>query len=296
MQEVLKQFYRKAAGDGCVQVQEIVQACSICGMSIDPNSASNLLVKLAGPDRRLTEHEFAAGLARFAEDNLGPQLRSFFQRACSDGMLQLAEIQQVLGMFGISIDLPTAQQVLVRIAGRDQRVTEREFVRGVLDFVAERKFAMMTMSTMPNMSPMSMPNQLPTMYGQPMMGSGLTPAQMQLKMFFGQACADGMLQVGEVQQACAMCGLQVDPVTAQQLIVQIAGADQRITEMEFVNGILRFVQTQQQQRMMMGGNPMMGGMGGGNPMMGGNQMMGGNPMMGGGMPQMQINMSPMMPM
>ncbi|KAJ4459812.1 hypothetical protein PAPYR_4211 [Paratrimastix pyriformis] len=102
------------------------------------------------------------------------------------------------------------------------------------------------------------PNQLAFLPGSMMMG-GMTPEQMQLKAYFAQACADGMIQVAEVQNACAICGVRIDPATAQQLLLQVAGADRRITEQEFVVGIStycnaqkqRFMQQQQQQQQQM---------------------------------------------
>ncbi|KAA6352897.1 MAG: hypothetical protein EZS28_051576, partial [Streblomastix strix] len=79
----------------------------------------------------------------------------------------------------------------------------------------------------------------------------LPPVQdmrMKLECYYAGAVTDGRIDTKEVQGATLLFGIQLSIPEAQQLLRQIAGVRQSITQQSFVETIIGFVQSRHQQK------------------------------------------------
>ncbi|KAA6374083.1 MAG: hypothetical protein EZS28_030389 [Streblomastix strix] len=71
--------------------------------------------------------------------------------------------------------------------------------------------------------------------------------RMKLECYYAGAVTDSRIDTEEVQRATLLFGIQLSVLEAQQLLRQIAGVRQSITQQSFVETIIGFVQSRHQQ-------------------------------------------------
>ncbi|KAK2963084.1 hypothetical protein BLNAU_2107 [Blattamonas nauphoetae] len=149
----LAQFYDTAAADGVVDSTEVMQAMNLFGITINKLQSQNLLVQIAGPQRRITKqsfinvltgevHRMRPDLAQPAQqrplpppDEMRRQLVIYYAGACADGIVDSQEIVTALKMFDVIIDINQARQLLVEIAGPQRRVNQDSFIAVLMNYI-----------------------------------------------------------------------------------------------------------------------------------------------------------------
>ncbi|KAK2960150.1 hypothetical protein BLNAU_5033 [Blattamonas nauphoetae] len=154
----LAQFYDTAAADDVVDSTEVMQAMSLFGITINKLQSQNVLVEIAGPQRRITKqsfinvltgevHRMRPDLAQPAQqrplpppDEMRRQLVIYYAGACADGIVDSQEIVTALKMFDVIIDINQARQLLVEIAGPQRRVNQDSFVAVLMNYIQRVPF------------------------------------------------------------------------------------------------------------------------------------------------------------
>ncbi|KAK2944351.1 hypothetical protein BLNAU_20745 [Blattamonas nauphoetae] len=286
MQQQLMAYYAGACSDGLIDVNEIINAAAMFHVQIDHRTAQQLLVDIAGPQRRITRQGFVDGMIQFVQARTGtaplpvpsrplphtsqmyPQLQAFYAGAVSDGLIDVNEVITALRLFGINIDKYQARNLLVQIAGPQQRITQQSFCDGIIRYTQ-------TLPPAPGYAPAPQasapPPQLPGSYHSPPPQSQYPPPpqqsypppplsnpsapyqahqqspsapsahrqlsqqeQVKLHNLYAQASANGAMNSNEVVTICSHFGVRITPQEASSLLTQVAGQVGRITQDRFV--------------------------------------------------------------
>ncbi|KAH7815166.1 uncharacterized protein MONOS_12211 [Monocercomonoides exilis] len=162
------------------------------------------------------------------------KLRKKYKKYSKDRSISTKEVKKCVEKVGGTINDTQAQQLLLQMAGSDRRMTENEFVYGIMNYVKP--------GSAPQVSGASIPFGSSAPFGAPSFAPfDPNQARQQLSTYYAGACADGVVETKEVQAAVTMFGIMCDPPTATSLIQQIAGPERRITQQKFVETILGFV-------------------------------------------------------
>lgn len=153
----LKDYYREACADGIVETKEIQFAVGLFDLPCDKETANALIQAIAGAERKITQPKFVniilehvctrKGVPPPPPEQVGPfdvnlarrNLESYYQSACSDGIVDVSEVRTAVQLFDIPCDAPTANALIQAIAGADRRITQTKFVETVLEHVCQRK-------------------------------------------------------------------------------------------------------------------------------------------------------------
>ncbi|KAH7828110.1 uncharacterized protein MONOS_5053 [Monocercomonoides exilis] len=177
-------------------------------------------------------------------DRMSLQLAAYYAGARTDSMIDTNAVLTAVGLFGVSIDKPTAASLLQQIAGPRKTITQDSFVRSVIAFVYKKYSIPLPPPRLPPPSvQISLPSYLPYNPKPSVVRSGPHATHPDpsvadtIASFYQTAAAGGRIDGNAVIKICHHYHVGCDMAVAAQLLAIVAAPEGLITQEKFVHHI-----------------------------------------------------------